>query len=132
MNRIQIPPLKPTTSSLLLDGTYGSLGPMASETIFPASSRSTKRNAGSKGKLRRGCQSNAMPRRFVWPSRDRSLARRSRSIVATDCDQGEHRALELLRRTQRRIRTLAARYREGPVTPRGVAVFEIGACPKVA
>ncbi len=42
------------------------------------------------------------------------------------------RKLELLRRTQRRIRTLAARYREGPVTPRGVAVFEIGACPKVA
>src|SRR6266481_664977 len=101
MNRIQIPPLKPATSSRLLDGTYGSLGPMASETIFPASSRNKKRKAGSKGKLRRGCQSDTMPRLFVCPSRDRFLARRS--IVGTDCDRGEHRALELLRPTQRRI-----------------------------
>ena len=59
-------------------------------------------------KLRRGCQSHA----DFWPSRDR--------------------ALDLLRRTQSPIGTLDARYREGPVTPRGVAVFEIGACPKVA
>src|SRR5260370_26232833 len=39
------------------------------------------------GKSRRGCPSEAMPHRFIWPSRDRILARRARSIIGTDCQQ---------------------------------------------
>ena len=84
MNRIQIPPLKHAASGQLLVGTSGSLGPTASTTIFPASSRSRKRSAGLKEKHRRGWQSGATrPKPHLC--RDRILACRPRSIIGPDC-----------------------------------------------